>query len=165
MEAARGIRTVPGHGFIAGFRPDARDITSVAALFLLKYCALLALPPDWRMRAVFVFPILGICARTAAFLAEVPSHRPRGPFAARRRVRAGFLSGLLLFLIFLFPLRVAGTALLIGAGAAWIAWRVGNRGSARRAHRLTLQTAAVVSEATETAVLAGLVIAALLFPW
>lgn len=162
IEALRGVRTLPGHGFAPGFRLDARGAGLAAALFLVKWAALLTLSADWRVRAVFLFPILGMCARTAIFLSEAPSHRPRGPFAARRRVRAGFLSGLLSFLVFLFPVRAALFILFAGAGAVWSAWRAGQRGNEGRAGGLTLQTPAVASEAAEIAVLAGLVVSGLL---
>lgn len=166
IEAERGTYTLPGHGFPPGFRLDLRGAGITAAFVCTKWAALLLLSADWRVRAVFLFPILGMCARTAGFLAEPPAHRPRGPFAARRRLRAAYLSGLQLFLAFLFPLRAALFILIAGAGVTWWSWRAGRRRGHGRAGGLTLQTAAVMSESAEAVVLVGLVIAGLvLFRW
>lgn len=157
MEAAQGIRTLPGHGFLPGFRPDTRGIGAVAVILLAKWTPLTMLPPDGQVRAVFIFPILGLCARTFAHLLDQSSRNAQAPHAARRRVRAGFLSGVLLFLAFLFPLRTAVALLLAGGltGAATL-WLRGRRGRA-----LTLQTAVLVSELVEVAVLAGLALSGL----
>jgi cobalamin synthase len=164
LEAARGIRTAPGHKFTHGFRLQARDVGIVTALVVLKWITLMLLTDDWRVRAVFVFPILGLCAHTTAFLLEPEKRRPRGSLITRRRVRTGFLTGLLLFLVFLFPLRAAVAVLVLGGGVAWWTWRRGTecgRGAESGTHGLTLQTAALVSELTEAAVLAALVFAEL----
>jgi cobalamin synthase len=161
IESVQGVRTLPGYGFLPGFRADLRGVGVVAALLLAKWGALLMLPPDWRVRAVFVFPILGMCARTVAFLLERPSGRDGGAFAARRRVRAGFLTGVLLFLVFLFPARVAFAILVLGAAAVWWTLRTRNRDRKGGPRGLTLQTAGLVSEVAETAVLCGLVLAGL----
>ncbi len=166
IEAERGTHTLPGHGFPPGFRLDVRGAGIAAAFFCVKWASLLMLSADWRVRAVFLFPIFGMCARTTAFLMEPPARRPRGPFAARRRLRAAYLSGLQLFLAFLFPVRAALFILVAGAGATWWALRMGQRRSHGRVAGLTLQTAAVLSETAEAVVLAGLVIARLvLFRW
>jgi cobalamin synthase len=166
IESSRGVRTVPGHGFPPGFRLDVRGGALAATLFFTKWAALMLLTTDWRVRAVFVFPIFGMCARTAVFLSEAPGHRPGGPFAARRRLRAAYLSGLELFLAFLFPVRAALLILAAGAGAVWWAWRSGQGRGPGRPGGLTLQTAETASEFAEVAVLLGLVFAGLLlFRW
>ena len=166
IEAERGTYTLPGHGFPPGFRLDPRGAGIALAFFCVKWAALLMLSADWRVRAVFLFPILGMCSRTAAFLAEPPDVRPSGPFAARRRLRATYLSGLQLFLAFLFPVRAALFILITGAGITWWAWRAGQRRSRGHTGGITLQTAAVMSEAAEAVVLVGLVVAKLvLFRW
>jgi cobalamin synthase len=159
IEATQGIRTVPGHGFVPGFRPGMRGLGVVAALLLAKWATLAMLPFDWQVRAAFIFPILGLCARTWAFLRESPDTPARGALLPRRRVRAGFLSGVLVFLIFLFPLRAAFAILFLGAGAVWLTLQVRQPRRGGRARGLTLQTAAVVSEVAEIAVLGGLVFA------
>jgi cobalamin synthase len=166
IEATQGIRTAPGHGFLPGFHPDIRGLGVVFVLLLAKWTALVMLPPDWQVRAVFVFPILGTCARTWAFVREPLTARAGGHLIRRRRIRAGFLVALMLFLVFLFPLRAALSVLVATTVTAALTLRL--RHPARHPTRsptrkggLTLQSAAVVSEATETAVLAGLVFAGL----
>jgi cobalamin synthase len=169
IESSRGVRTVPGHGFPPGFRLDVRGATLAATLFFMKWAALMLLTTDWRVRAVFVFPIFGMCARTAIFLSEAPGHRPggpSGPFAARRRIRAAYLSGLELFLAFQFPVRAALFILAAGSAAVWWTWRAGKKHGTSGSSDLTLQTAETASEFAEVAVLAGLVFAGLiLFRW
>jgi cobalamin synthase len=159
IEATRGIRTVPGHTFQPGFRPDLRGAGVVIVILLAKWTALMMLPPDWQLRAVLVFPILGPCARTWAFLREPLPKTAGGHLIRRRRIRAGFLAGLMLFLVFLFPLRAAVAVIVGGVLAAWVTLRL--RHPKKGVRGLTLQSAAVVSEVTETASLAALVFAGL----
>lgn len=156
IEATQGVRTRAGHGFPPGFRPDVRGAGTVFVLVLIKWTALVMLPPDWQVRAVFVFPILGTCARTWAFLREPPPPHT-GLALRRRRIRAGFLVGLLAFLVFLFPLRAAAGALAAGALSTWLLLRLRHPRRGRRGVRLTLQSAALVPEVAETAVLLGIV--------
>ena len=155
-ERLQGHRVFPGHGFRQGFRFDTRALGTFAFLFLLKWVALVSLPFDWQTRAVFIFPILGYCARTAAFLLDPVTEIPMTPLLARTRVRAGFLSGFLLFLVFLFPARVAIPMLIAAAAAVWALVRRENR----IARRLTLQTASCASELAEGITLVSLAIAA-----
>jgi cobalamin synthase len=157
VEAALGIRTIPGHGFAPGFRGEARGYATAAVLLAAKWVALMLMPQDWRVRAAFVFPILGLCARTFAFLLD--ARRPRGPARAgkraflARRVRAGFLSASLLFLAFLFQPFVALALLAIAGAAAWFTLRPLRLGGSHAPGRLTLQAAALTSEVTEAAML------------
>jgi cobalamin synthase len=155
-ERIQGHRNFPGHGFRAGFRLDARGFTALGSLLAVKWVALMTLPLDWQTRAVFIYPILGYCARTAAFLLSPVKGVAKTPLLARRRVRAGFLSGFLVFLVFQFPARVALPMTLLAAGAVW--------GMVRRQNRLTrgltLQTASSASELAEVIVLALLAFAA-----
>ena len=67
-EALQRQRTFPGYGFRPGFRLDRRGALALGGLFALKVVALAVMPVDWQARAVFVYPILGYCARTFAFL-------------------------------------------------------------------------------------------------
>lgn len=153
-EAAQGLRTFPGHGFPPGFRGEARGYALAAGLLAVKWGALLLLPQDWRVRAVFVFPILGMCARSFAFLADARRHRAGGRTRAGRRVRTGFLSAALLFLAFLFPPFVAFAMLAVAGAASWLALRLRRGNGGHHPGRLTLQAAALASEAAETAALA-----------
>jgi cobalamin synthase len=155
-EAVQGHRNHPGHGFHRGFRLKAPGWTVVGILFALKWLMLWSLPLDWQTRAVFVFPILGMCARTASFLGEPMRRLPMTPALARSRVRGGFLSGFQLFLVFLFPVRLALPLVLI----AVLAVRELLRRQNRRTHGLTLQTASCASELTEGLVLASVALAA-----
>jgi cobalamin synthase len=157
-EYAHGKKTHPGHAFRHGFHLDTRAYSVIGVAFLVKWAALWSLPLEWQTRAVFIFPILGYCARTAAFLLDPVKKGLATPLLARRRVRAGFLSGFLLFLVFLFPVRVALPLLLAGTGAVW--------GFVRRQNRLTrgltLQTASCASELAEALTLLALAFAAFL---
>ena len=155
-ERVQQRRTFPGYGFHAGFRLDARGSGTLAAVFVIKWAALLVLPFEWQTRAVFVFPILGYCARTAAFLLSPVRGVEMTLPLARCRVRGGFLSGFLLFLVFLFPVRAAIPLLLLGAGGVWRLVRTSNRQS----RGLTLQTASAASELAEVLALACLAFAA-----
>jgi hypothetical protein len=183
MEAAQGRRTFHGHGLVPGFRADRKGYAVAAGLLAAKWIALMAMHPDWRVRAAFVFPILGLCARAFAFLLDARRGRRTtraraarpgyGPLAGKavtskmlagRRVRAGFLSGALLFLAFLFPPGVALALLACSAAAAWLTLRLRReaRGSGgEHAGRLTLQTAALTSEVAEVGALAVVAVAAL----
>jgi cobalamin synthase len=146
VESFRGVHTFPGHGFAPGFRLDLRGFVLAAVAPAVQWAALLAMHPDWRVRAAFVFPILGMSARAFAFLHDARRARGHaragGRAFAGRRVRAGFLSAALLFLAFLFPPRAA-VALLAASG------------------RLSLQTAALVSGVVEVTVVAVVAIFAL----
>jgi cobalamin synthase len=164
MEATRGLNTHPGHTFVPGFRPDLRGLSLIAGLIIIKWFSLMIMSPDWRVRAILIFPILGMCAHTGAFLHSARMFPARGPFLARRRVRASFLSIVLLFLAFLFPLRAALFMLALGAFSTWLILRVRHPRSAPAPGRyLTLQTAGLVTEVAETVVLVSLVVAGLLF--
>lgn len=163
LEAAQGRRTHPGHLFTAGFRPDLKGLSMVAGLAAVQWFSLMMLTPDWRVRAALVFPIMGMSAHTWAFLQTARSQEKPGTLLARRRVRAGFLSALLLFLVFLFPARAALCILVAGAFTAWLTLRLRHPRRAPAPQRdLTLQTAGMVTAFTETAVLAGLVVAGLI---
>ena len=151
-ERIQGHKTFPGHAFHPGFRLDARGFGALGALLGVKWVALLALPFDWQTRAVFVFPILGYCARTAAFLMSPVKGVAKTPALARSRVRAGFLSGFLVFLVFLFPVSAAMLMTVLTAGAVW--WLV--RRQNRLTRGLTLQTAASASELAEVLILVSL---------
>ncbi len=158
-EMAQGHRTFPGHRFRPGFRWDARGFGVVLVIVLLKWAALMMLPHDWQVRAAFVFPILGACARTWAFLLDHRIKEEVEPvLIGGRRVRAGFLSAALLFLVLLFP-PAAGIGTLLTAAVATLGalvlWN-------RTTDGLTLQTAAFVSELAETVVLAALAVSALI---
>lgn len=157
-EMAQGHRTRPGHRFRPGFRIDARGLGAVTVVLLIKWAALMMLPFDWQVRAAFVFPILGYCARTWAFLLDNRAEEEAEPVLIRgRRVRAGFLGAAMLFLLFFFP-PPAALAVLAAAAictlATLVLWNRATEG-------LTLQTAAVASEVAETTVLAGLAVSAL----
>ena len=154
MEAKQGRRTFPGHGLVAGFRAGKPELATAAGLLIVKWGALLSLSPDWRVRAAFVFPILGMSARTFAFLADARRHRTGGKAFAGRRVRAGFLSGALLFLAFLFPPLVGLAQLALPALAVWLTLRLRRRNGGVHPGRLSLQTAALVSEVAEVTALA-----------
>jgi cobalamin synthase len=156
-EAVQGQRTYPGYGFRSDFRLDRRGAVTVAALLALKVGALAVLPHDWQVRAVFVYPILGYCARTFAFLlGPVKAAAPQGvgSLLLRRRVRAGYLAGALLFLVFLFPLRLALPLLM--AGGLLLGWTLKARKGA-----LTFQAASVASEVAENLFLVAIAVASL----
>jgi cobalamin synthase len=159
-ERMQGFKTHPGYGFRAGFRLDRRGAIVLAALFLVKWLALVVMPLEWQVRAVFVVPILGSCARTGAFLLSPVKGPLHSPLLRRNFIRAGFLTGALLFLVFLFPLRVAIPSLALSCGLAWWLLRRENR----RTHGLTLQTASAASEFTEVLMLLLLVPASLILP-
>jgi cobalamin synthase len=166
-EATQGAKTRPGYGFAPGFRPDLRG-GLVASLFPLgKWIALLLLPGDWQVRAVFVFPILGMCARTWAFLREPPGRGGGGLVIMRRRIRAGFLSLSSAFLVFLFSPATALASITLAAATAGLLLALRHpraarrRGEERKREGLTLQSAALVSEATEAALLVGVVLGGL----
>ncbi len=156
VERIQGHRTFPGHGFRPGFHFDVRALATMGIVFLVKWLALVSLSLDWQTRAVFIFPILGYCARTASFLIAPVKGAPASPMPSRTRVRAGFLSGFLLFLAFQFPMYVAIPILVIGASAVWALVRRENR----LAHGLTLQTASCASELAEVITLVSLAVAA-----
>ncbi|HEX2612146.1 MAG TPA: hypothetical protein VHO02_00945 [Fibrobacteria bacterium] len=166
VESVLGIRTFPGHGFAPGFRGEPRAYAIAGALLALKWIALMLMPQDWRVRAAFVFPILGMCARTFAFLLEArrprsPARAGRRPFLARR-VRAGFLSASLLFLAFLFPPLLALAVLAVAGAAAWLTLRPLRLHTDHPTGHLTLQAAALTSEVTEAAMLLTIAAAAFL---
>ncbi len=162
LEAVKGIHTLPGHAFVKGFRPDLRGLILVASLTAVKYIALMMMSHDWRVRAILIFPILGMSAHTWAFLRAARFEPVRGPLLARRRVRAGFLSGVSLFLVFLFPLRAAFFILAVGTFTAWYTVRRRHpRTAPPPAGELTLQSAGMVTEFVETSVLVTIVIAGL----
>jgi cobalamin synthase len=162
MEAAQARRTFLGHGFTPEFRAETRGYALAVGLLAAKWGALLMLHQDWRVRAAFVFPILGLCARTFAFLMDARRHHAGSKALAGRRVRAGFLSGALLFLAFLFPPGVALALLACASVAAWLTLRLRRRNGGDHPGRLTLQTAALTSEITEVAALAVVAVASLL---
>ncbi len=163
MEAAQGRRSFPGHGLVPGFRAEARGLALAAILLGAKYGALLLVTQDWRVRAAFLFPILGMCARAFAFLLDARAHHAGGATLAGRRVRAGFLSAALLFLAFLFPPSVAFVLLACAAMATMLTLRLRRRNGGERPGRLTLQTAALASETAETAALAAIAVMAIVF--
>ena len=152
-EMAQGRRTFPGHGFDPGFKLEASGFLAVLAMLVVKTASLAILPREWQPHAVFVFPILGRCAQTFAFVLSpyrLPSPLSRDHSIARRRVRAGLLSATLLLLLFLFPMRAAIPALLLFALIAVWGLQLCNK----RFQGLTLQTVSLLSELSETAVLA-----------
>ncbi len=162
MEAAQGRRDFPGHGLAPGFRADARGLVVAALLLGAKYGALLLLAQDARVRAAFLFPILGMCARTFAFLVDARAHSAGGRAYAGRRVRAAFLSAALLFLAFLFPAPSAAALLAAGGAAMLLTLRLRRGNGGDHPGRLTLQTAALSSETAEAAALAAIVVMALI---
>lgn len=165
LESAAGRHTAPGHVFAPGLRPNLKGVLMVAGLTAAQWFALMILTPDWRVRAALIFPILGMSARTWAFLesARRTHPTPRGALLARRRVRAGFLSAVPLFLAFLFPARVALFMLALYALTVWLTVRVRHPRRAGAPRRdLTLQTAGVVTQLAETAVLVSLALGGLL---
>ena len=160
VEMTQGRRTYPGHGFEPGFKPDQRGIGIAGMLLFFKTTALILLPTrEWQTHAVFVLPILGHCAQTLA-LVMGPCRIPRGflndKLIARRRVRAGFISVLLLALLFLFPWRAAIPALALFLVIVF--W--GNRLLHAFFQGLTLQAVSLLAELSETAVLILLAVAA-----
>lgn len=155
-EAVQGRNTHPGHGFHAGFRLNNRGWILLGLLFVSKWAALMTLPLDWQTRVVFVAPILGMCARTAAFLIGPSKGMLLTPLLAQSRVRAGFLSGFQVFLVFLFPVRIALPMLILTALS--VRWMVNARN--RRTRGLTLQTASCASEVAEGLILLMLALAA-----
>jgi len=164
LEALRGIKTLPGHNFHPGFRPDLPGLGLIAGITVVNWVALMLMTPDWRVRAVLLYPIVGVCAHTASFLLAATPSATRNVLVARRRIRAGFLSGALLFLVFLFPLRAAAFILVTGALAAFITLSLRHpRQKGQRWSGLTLQTAGLITAVTETTVLVSLVIAELFF--
>ena len=158
MEAVQGRSTAVTHAFTPGFRPDWRGTGAVALIVLAKWSALWMLPPDWRVRAVLAYPVLGMSARTFLHLRDPVARAAKGLLLEGRRVRAGFLSAALLFLIFLFPLRAALPALAAGALAVLAMQRV----LRREDRRLSLQAVAASAEAAEVALLLTVVAAGLL---
>jgi adenosylcobinamide-GDP ribazoletransferase len=158
-EMAQGRRTYPGHGFDPGFKLAARGLLSVAILLLVKVIALASLPRDWQTHAVFVLPIMGRCAQTLAFVLSprlLPHPVSRDPAIPRRCVRAGLLSATLLLLLFLFPWEAALASMVL---FALIAIQGLKRLNARF-DGLTLQTVSLLSELSETAVMALLAVSA-----
>lgn len=157
METAQQRRTPVAHAYAPHFRPDWRGIGALLLLVLAKWGTLLMLPHDWRVRAVLAFPILGMSVRTFVHLRDPAARTTRSPLLQARRVRAGFLSAALLFLIFLFPLRAALPAFTAGGIMALAVRRLMRRPDGR----LTLQAAAMTSELAELALLATIVAAGL----
>lgn len=157
METAQRRRTPVGHAYAPGFRPDWRGVGALFLLVLAKAGALLMLPHDWRVRAVLAFPALGMAVRTFVHLRDPAARGARSALLEGRRVRAGFLSAALLFLIFLFPLRAALVALVAGASVALTVRQL----MLRPDGRLTLQAAAMTAETAELALLAAVVAAGL----
>ena len=159
VELTQGRRTYPGHGFDPGFKPDQRGLGIAGMLLFFKTMALIFIPGPWQIHAVFVLPILGHCAQTLAFVmgpSHVPSDFLNDKLIARRRVRAGFISVLLLSLLFLFPWRVAIPALALFA--VIVLW--GHKRLCTRFDGLTLQAVSLLSELSETGVLILLAVAA-----
>jgi cobalamin synthase len=165
LEAGQGLKTPPGQSYHRAVRVDLRGALVIAALTALKWVCLLLMSADWRVRAALVFPILGMSAHTAAFLQYARFAPGRGSLLSRRRVRAGFLSAVSLFLVFLFPLRVAVVLLAALALAVWLTLRLrhprGPAGQPPPGGELTTQTAGIVTETAETTVLAAIVLAGL----
>ncbi len=159
LEAAQGRRTRGHQSFAPGFRPDLKGVALVLALTLVKWFSLMIIAPDWRVRAALVFPILGMSAQTGAFLRSVRMPG-RSPLLVRRHLRAGFLSGVSLFLVFLFPPPAAAAMLVAVALATGLIVRFRHPRHAPPPRReLTRQTAGLVTEISEAAMLAALVFA------
>lgn len=163
IEAGQGLRTPPGHAYYRSVHVDMRGALIVAGLTAFKWLCLMLMSADWRVRSALVFPILGMTAHTWAFLRYTHFEPVRQPLLSRRRVRAGFLSTVTLFLTFLFPLRVAFVMLIALAFAFWLTLRLRHpRTSSAPERDLTLQTAGVITEVAETVVLVAVVAAGLL---
>jgi cobalamin synthase len=159
LEAVQGRHTRANQPFAHGFRPDLKGVALVLALTLIKWFSLMIIAPDWRVRAALAFPVLGMSAQTWAFLRSVRMPG-RSPLLVRRHIRAGFLSTFSLFLVFLFPLRAGAVLLLAGAVATWLLLRFRHPRRAPASRReLTRQTAGLVTEVSEAAMLAALVFA------
>lgn len=159
LEAVQGRRTRAHQSFAHGFRPDLKGVALVLALTLVKWFSLMIITPDWRVRAALAFPILGMSAQTWAFLRSVRAPG-RSPLLMRRHIRAGFLSGVSLFLVFLFPVRVAVSTLVAGAlVTGLLVWSRHLRHVPASRRELTRQTAGLVTEMSEAAMLAALVFA------
>ncbi len=154
-EMAQGRSTYPGHGFDPGFKLEMRGFAAVAAVLVVKTASLMVLPRELQTRAVFLLPILGRCAQTLALAISrhrLPKAVANDPKIARRRVRASLWSATLLLLLFLFPWRAAVPALIVfGAVVLW-----GLKFFNARFQGLTLQTVSLLSELSETIVLASL---------
>lgn len=163
IEAGQGLRTPPGTAYHRSVRVDLRGAAFVFGLTAFKWLCLMLMSADWRTRSALVFPILGMTAHTWAFLRAAHFEPVRGPLLARRRVRAGFLSAVALFLTFLFPVRVAVVILAAWGLAFWLTLRLRHpRTSPAQGRDLTLQTAGVITEVAETVVLFAVVVAGLL---
>jgi cobalamin synthase len=166
MEAGQGLRTPPGQAYYRSVRIDLRGALLVGGITLLKWLCLMLMSADWRVRSVLIFPILGMTAHTWAFLRHAHFEPVRNPLLARRRVRAGFLSAVCLFLTFLFPLRVAFVVLAALGFAFWLTLRLRHPRTSpaptTNQGDLTLQTAGVMTEVAETTILVAVVAAGLL---
>lgn len=159
LEAVQGRRTRGNQSFAHGFRPDLKGVALVLMLTLIKWFSLMTILPDWRVRAALAVPILGMSAQTWTFLRSVRMP-DRSPLLVRRHIRAGFLSTVSVFLVFLFPLRAAAAVLVAGALATWLLLRLRHPRHAPHPRReLTRQTAGLVTEISEAAMLAALVFA------
>lgn len=148
-EMAMGRRTFPGHGLGPAQGYDKQGRLAMGLTLFLKIGGLILMPVAWQPYAVLLLPICGRCAQTLgivfsryrAFMEKQIDHT-----TVRRRIRAIFISVLLGFMLFLFPLRI-GAILALEYTVALIAiYRVMNA----RNNGLTVQTMGTAAEISET---------------
>lgn len=151
-EFTAGRRSDFGVDLHSPLKPGLQGYAILSAVILLKSSMLFLLPAEWRIRAVFVIPILGRCAFTlAAILGRFSENTGRKVIDNRRSIRAGILCVLLLMLLFQFPWRMALVSLALFAtvtygGAQWAA----------SGGRRSFQALCVIAEAVEFFLLACL---------
>jgi len=151
-EFKAGRRTDFGAEFDSPSKPGLQGFAIMAAVIFLKTSILFLLPLEWRIRAVFVIPILGRCAFTLAAILGRFSESKSGKFLDNRRsIRAGMLCILLLMLLFQFPWRISLASMALFSivtfgGTQWVI----------SGGRRSFQALCVVAEAVELSLLACL---------
>jgi adenosylcobinamide-GDP ribazoletransferase len=148
-ETAMGRKTFPGHGFGKAPAYTRGGQIAIAITVLVKALGLMLMPTAWQPFAVLLLPICGRCALTLGIVFS--RYRKLGevkPDAAvvRRRIRAVFISALLGFLLFLFPLRIGAILALEYALVLTLFFRIMNA----RNQGLTVQSLGTAAEISET---------------
>jgi adenosylcobinamide-GDP ribazoletransferase len=147
-ELAMGKQTFPGHGFDANLKLTPRGRIAVVVTVGLKALSLMFIPQAWQPYAVLLLPICGRCAQTLGIVFSRyrrPAEAQMDAKAVRRRIRALFISVLLGFLLFLFPLRIGAILALEYALLLMLFYRLMNA----RNQGLTVQTLGSAAEFSE----------------
>lgn len=147
-ELAMGKQTFPGHGFGADLKWSPKGRIAVVITVGMKAVALALIPVAWQPYAVLLLPICGRCAQTLGIVFSRYRRPVEGKLdakAVRRRIRALFISVLLGFLLFLFPLRIGAILALEYTLLLMLFYRVMNA----RNQGLTVQTLGSAAELSE----------------